>query len=49
MIGALIAVTVVGLLEYFYWRRWYKEVHTENEILRAIARKIGVDESEYIG
>ena len=47
MIGALVAVIVVGLLEYFYWRKRDKEARENTKILRAIVEKLGIDETEY--
>jgi len=47
MIGALVAIVIVGLLEYLYWRKQDKEANENTRILRAIAKKIGVEESEY--
>jgi len=39
MIGALVAVIIVGFLEYFYWRKRDKEARENTELLKAIAKK----------
>ena len=47
MIGALVAVIIVGFLEYFYWRKRDKEARENTALLKAIAKKMGIDESEH--
>jgi len=44
MITALVVIVLIVTLKYFYWTKWGKQISERSRVLKAIAKKLGIDE-----